>query len=88
MNTTIPNISTHQMHAVLTLQAEGTFTAAAKKLGLSQPGLTRMIQRTEKAIGKQLFERTGSGAELTEDGIFIASWATETLNEMVKAIGR
>jgi DNA-binding transcriptional LysR family regulator len=80
MNTTIPNITTHQMHAVLTLQAEGTFTAASNKLGISQPGLTRMIQAIEREVGKPLFKRTSKGAELTREGTRFRYWCEGTID--------
>lgn len=41
---------------------------AAEALGLSQPALTRAIQRLENQLGAQLFMRTPRGVELTAIG--------------------
>ncbi|WP_160110414.1 LysR family transcriptional regulator, partial [Caballeronia arvi] len=41
---------------------------AAERLGLTQPALTKGIQRLERELGLQLFERTPKGMELTSAG--------------------
>lgn len=41
---------------------------AAKNLGISQPALSRNMQRLEENFGKPLIYRTSSGIELTEYG--------------------
>lgn len=46
----------------------GTFSAAAKEVGLSQPALSRRIQALEEAIGVSLFIRVPTGAETSEAG--------------------
>lgn len=46
----------------------GTFTAASKKLHLSQPALTASVQRLEAQVGGALFVRGRAGAELTAAG--------------------
>lgn len=46
----------------------GHVGAAAAQLGISQPALTRRIQRLEKTLGAQLFERTGRTLRLNARG--------------------
>ncbi len=46
----------------------GNFTKAAQSLFISQPSLSVAIRNIEKQVGAPLFDRTGSGAELTEIG--------------------
>jgi len=41
---------------------------AAERLGLTQPALTKGIQRLERELGLQLFERTPKGMEFTSAG--------------------
>ena len=53
---------------VYALYEEGSFTRAAAKLFISQPSLSAAIQKIEKEIGADLFERRGSGIHLTEVG--------------------
>ncbi|MAC77301.1 MAG: hypothetical protein CML66_04475 [Rhodobacteraceae bacterium] len=44
------------------------FSAAAARLGIAQPTLTKQIARLEDLLGTQLFNRSRQGTELTEFG--------------------
>lgn len=46
----------------------GSFSAAARKLGSTQPTLTRQIQALEQQTGLHLFERSNKGLSITEAG--------------------
>lgn len=46
----------------------GTLSRAARQLSISQPSLTAQIQRLEKHLGVQLFDRHGRGVTLTDAG--------------------
>ena len=50
-------------HAVL---EAGSFSGAARSLGLSQPTVGRHIEALERTLGKELFTRTSSGLEPSE----------------------
>src|SRR5262245_23115692 len=52
----------------LTLAAEGNFTRAAKRCGISQPSLTNAIKSLEFSLGARLFDRDLKGCRLTEFG--------------------
>jgi DNA-binding transcriptional LysR family regulator len=52
----------------LALAATGTFTSTAERLGISQPALSKAVQRLERQVGVKLIIRTPRGAELTEAG--------------------
>jgi DNA-binding transcriptional LysR family regulator len=54
-------------HAVV-IAREGSFSAAAAAIPMSQPALTRSIQSLEDKYGITLFERGRSGVRLTPDG--------------------
>ncbi len=60
-----PNITVTEMKGALAVAKTGGFTKAAEVLGMSQPGLSRQVQRVEKAYGIRLFYRRGAGAEVT-----------------------
>ncbi|XXF79615.1 LysR family transcriptional regulator [Myxococcaceae bacterium GXIMD 01537] len=57
-----------QLRAFLGVAQEGRFTLAAKKLGLSQSGLSRQLQSLETELGTRLLVRTPGGGVLTEAG--------------------
>ncbi|MDE3074272.1 MAG: LysR family transcriptional regulator [Chloroflexota bacterium] len=67
------------LETFLLVAERGNFTAAAQERGLTQPGITRQIQRLERSLGVSLFQRTGSGVRLTKAGERYLSYAKETL---------
>lgn len=56
------------MRAFLATAEEGSLTAAARSLGLTQPTLSRQISALEEELGLMLFERVGRGLALTAAG--------------------
>lgn len=58
----------YELQHFLLVHREGTFTAAARMAGLSQPALSASIQRLEDALGGPLFHRGRRGAVLTDAG--------------------
>ncbi|OXM72202.1 MULTISPECIES: LysR family transcriptional regulator [Amycolatopsis] len=56
----------------LAVATEGTFTAAAQRLGMTQPALSRAIRALEDGVGTALFARGHRGAELTAAGRMLA----------------
>jgi DNA-binding transcriptional LysR family regulator len=57
-----------QLRHFLAVAAEGSVSAAAHKLAISQPALTRSIRRLEAELGVALFERLPRGVSLTSFG--------------------
>ncbi|MEM6776429.1 MAG: transcriptional activator NhaR [Planctomycetota bacterium] len=56
---------------------EGSITAAADKLHLSQPTLSTQIQKLEKSMNAKLFARQGRTLKLTETGQMAYRYADE-----------
>ncbi|MGF1477388.1 MAG: LysR family transcriptional regulator [Geminicoccaceae bacterium] len=52
----------------LTVAEEGSLRGAARKLGLTQPALTKAVRRLEDETGVSLFDRRSRGVELTVYG--------------------
>ena len=48
----------HKIRTFLTVVEEGSFTQAARKLGVSQPGVSSLIAALEQQLGFALFQRT------------------------------
>lgn len=65
--------------AFLVTAEEGSLSAAARALGLTQPTLSRQVAGLEEELGVALFEKVGRGLELTPGGA--------ELLEQVRAMG-
>lgn len=68
---------------------EGGITPAANVLRLSQPTLSTQIQKLEKSMGLQLFQRKGRSMHLTDSGQMVFRYADEIFslgNELVDAV--
>ena len=61
-------MTTEQLQAFLTLAQEKRFVTAAKRLGMSQSGLSRQVQSLERELGTKLLVRTPRGVVLTDAG--------------------
>lgn len=66
----------------------GTFSAASEKLHLTQPSLTRSMQKLEDILGVKLFDRTKNRAILNENGRLAAECAKHILREEADMIAR
>ena len=58
----------NQRRALLTTVEAGSLSAAAKRLGLTQPTLGRQVAALEESLGLAIFERVGRNLVLTEAG--------------------
>ena len=58
----------NRARAFLATAEEGSFSAAARALGMSQPTLGRQVEALERELGVALFERAGRGLVLTPAG--------------------
>ncbi|AOW14182.1 LysR family transcriptional regulator [Hydrogenophaga crassostreae] len=57
-----------QLRAFLAVVEEGSFRGAARRLAISQAGLTTAIQALERSLGQTLLQRSLRGATLTAAG--------------------
>ena len=56
------------IQAILTVLKEGSITAGAKKLFVSQPSLSQMIKNAEANLGAPIFDRSTDPITLTAAG--------------------
>lgn len=74
----------NRARAFLVAAEEGSLSAAARALGMTQPTLGRQISALEKELSVTLFERIPRGLTLTNDGLELV----EIVRSMGEAAGR
>jgi len=70
-----------QMKYFIAVCENGSLTAAAKSLFVTQPALSTAINQLEKEFNLKLFERKNHGLVLTQDGEFFYDKAKQLLNQ-------
>jgi len=68
--------------------AEGSFHAAAVKLNIAQPALSRQVRELEQELGVQLFVRSVRGVALTPAGEVLVGEAEKVFRQVDNAVGR
>jgi len=68
----------------LTIAREGSITAAADFLHVTQPTLSRQLKDLEQELGKKLFIRSSHSIILTDEGLLLRKRAEEILNMVDK----
>ncbi|MEU6711990.1 LysR family transcriptional regulator [Nonomuraea sp. NPDC046802] len=68
-----------QLQAFLVARRGGSFTAAARSLGLTQPSVSELVRRLEEELGMELFRRVGRGLVSTLAGDELAPFAERAL---------
>jgi DNA-binding transcriptional LysR family regulator len=74
------------LEQIVAICRAGSFSGAAKELGIAQPTLSKSIGRLEAKLGIQLFERSNVNARPTVYGQFVADHAA-TLLQNVTTLG-
>jgi DNA-binding transcriptional LysR family regulator len=70
-----------RLNHVVAVARGGSFTAAAKMIGVSQSAVTKGVADMERQLGYALFHRTARGALLTEKGRDFAERAARLLDD-------
>ncbi len=73
-------VEVHELRVFLAAAEEENFSAAARKLHLSQPAISFQIQGLEQRLHVQLFQRNGKRIALTEAGYNLLPLARELVN--------
>lgn len=68
MDDVIPRLKLQHLWVALAVAEEGSAVAAAQRLYLSQPSVTRTLRELEDVLGAPLFDRTSSGMALLDHG--------------------
>lgn len=73
-------LTLRQVEVIRAVMMTGTIQGAAKLLGVSAPGISRLVKHTEESLGIRLFERKA--------GLFVPSREATTIFEMVHQVHR
>lgn len=65
----IDGLDWNQIRAFVETADTGSLSAAARKLGLTQPTLSRQVAAAEQQLGVRLFERVGKSMVITDAGL-------------------
>src|SRR3954465_11844458 len=80
------NFDLADLRACVAVAKHRSFRAAAEELHLSQPALSRRIEKLETALGVKLFERTTRKVELTKVGREFSYRATDLLEGLDESL--
>ena len=69
-----------QLRYFLAVADRGNFTRAAEDLMISQPALSRSIQKLEEELGQPVFERKARSVSLTDAGTLLQARAQQVLS--------
>jgi DNA-binding transcriptional LysR family regulator len=75
-----------ELRSLLAVNECKSFSAAARKLGCSQPAVSQHIQRLEAELGLRLFEREQKGVKATPAGEVMLRAASESLGTLDHAL--
>lgn len=83
-----PELGLGELAAFVILAEERSFTRSARRLHLSQPGLSARIARLERALGVRLVNRTTRSVELTAEGQALLPMASSTVESFTAVRAR
>lgn len=82
-------VTLHQLRCYLATLEEGSFTAAAVRLGYAQPSISEQVRLLEASLGTTLFQRVGRGLVATEAAVAMrpgAERALQCIDEVEQAV--
>ncbi len=69
----------HQLEYLVAVAEEASFTRAAERVRVAQPGVSAQVRRLERELGQELFDRSGRAVRLTEVGAAVLPHARAAL---------
>ncbi|TVY06557.1 LysR family transcriptional regulator [Paenibacillus cremeus] len=75
-------MNTEWLYCFLEASRHKSFSKASEKLNLTQPALSKQIRHLEELLGVELFKRSASGVELTEEGSLLQERIIPFLSEL------
>ncbi|WP_370092998.1 LysR family transcriptional regulator [Streptacidiphilus sp. MAP12-20] len=78
-------IEARHLRVLRAVARQGSFSAAARELGLTQPAISQQMKALEKSVGTPLVVRVGRGVALSEAGEVLAGHAAGILAGLTAA---
>jgi DNA-binding transcriptional LysR family regulator len=75
----------HQLEYFVAVAEEASFTRAASRVHVAQPGVSAQVRRLESELGQQLLDRSGRSVRLTEAGSAVLPFARAALDAVANA---
>ncbi len=75
----------HQLEYFVAVAEEASFTRAAARVHVAQPGVSAQVRRLEAELGQQLLDRSGRSVRLTEVGAAVLPYARAALHAVTNA---
>lgn len=69
-----------QLEYFVTVAEEASFTKAAARVHVAQPGISAQVRQFERELGQPLFDRSGRTVRLTEAGAAVLPYARAALD--------
>src|SRR5690606_11005585 len=78
-------MDTQHLYAFVAIAETGSFSAAAERLHLTQPAISKRISLLEEQLKRPLFDRVGRKISLTQAGVSLLPKALNILQEVAAA---
>lgn len=78
-------LDSHRLRVFQAVVEAGSYSAAARTLGYTQPAISQQMRALERSVGTSLFRRVGRNLRLTEAGEVLLRHATQILQAMSSA---
>src|SRR6266571_5256548 len=73
------------LRSFVAVAEEASFTRAATRVHVAQPGVSAQVRRLESELGQQLLDRSGRSVRLTEAGSAVLPFARAALDAVANA---
>lgn len=80
------NLEISELQAFIAVAEKSSFKAAAESLFITQPALSRRIEKLETSLQTRLLERTTRRVSLTDDGRLFLAHAEAVIEELASAM--
>ncbi|SMX92973.1 regulatory helix-turn-helix protein, lysR family [Brevibacterium linens] len=82
MSRGLKNITLLQLQYFIEVASEGSFTAAADLLYVSQPTMSAAMKDLETRVDRALLIRSARGVTLTDDGVEFLGYARQVVEQV------